>query len=144
MVERVNHTRPESLGGEEVVLLTESVELRVSIKHPCTDELVEDSDDERREEGEGDVVKGEGPSFHGDLTGEVVEEGVLSRREGKEEMKFSETSWQDGREIERVGTDVELSHVENDVLVERVCAKERGSQRRETTEESRGGKTNRE
>lgn len=77
VVERVDDPKPECLGREEVVLLAELVQLGVSIEHSCADELVKDSDDERGQEGEDDVVERERPRLVGDLTREVVDERVL-------------------------------------------------------------------
>jgi hypothetical protein len=77
VIERVDDPEPECLGREEVVLLAELVQLGVPIEHSCADELVEDSDDERGQEGEDDVVERERPRLVGDLTREVVDERVL-------------------------------------------------------------------
>ena len=62
---------------KEVVLLTESVQLGIPVEHARRDELVKDTDDERREDGEDDVVVGHGPAFERDLAGKAVEPRVL-------------------------------------------------------------------
>lgn len=77
MVERVGHPKPEGLCREEVIPLSEPVELRVALHHPRADELIKDSDYEGRQESEDHVVEGQRPRLVGDLPREVVEEGVL-------------------------------------------------------------------
>jgi hypothetical protein len=57
MVQCVNDPEPESGLCEERVLLTQDIELRVPIQDPGRDELIEDTDDERREDGENNVVQ---------------------------------------------------------------------------------------
>ena len=56
VVQRVQDPEPESGFREEHIFLTQGVELRVPIQDTCGDELVKDPDDERRQNGENDVV----------------------------------------------------------------------------------------
>ena len=77
MVEGIADPKPECRLREELVPLPELVQLRVAIQESRGDELIEDTNDERREDGEDDVVQRERPGLIGDLTGKVVEEGVL-------------------------------------------------------------------
>ena len=48
MVEGICDPQPKRSFGEELILLAESVELGIAIENPSRDELVEDSDNERR------------------------------------------------------------------------------------------------
>ena len=64
--------------GEKVILLSQLIQLRIPIEHSRRDELVEDTNDEWRENGEDHIVESHGPAFKRDLTGEVIEPGVLS------------------------------------------------------------------
>jgi hypothetical protein len=57
VVESVPNPLPECHRGKETVRLPELIQLRVSIEHSCRDELVENTDDERRKNGEDDVVE---------------------------------------------------------------------------------------
>ena len=66
-------------------------------------------DDEGWEDSKDDVVQRERPGLVGDLTGEVVEEGIL---------QFVLDRWQ---RVSRKGTYPELRHVQHDVLVEGIC-----------------------
>lgn len=77
VIECIADPQPKGRLREELVPLPELVQLRVAIQESRRDELVEDTDDERREDGEDDIVQRERPGLVGDLTGEVVEEGVL-------------------------------------------------------------------
>ena len=77
MIEGINNPLPESSTRKERIPLTKLVQLRVSIQYSSWDELVEDTDNERWEDSEDDVVEGECPWFEGDLTWEVVEEREL-------------------------------------------------------------------
>lgn len=61
MEQRVHHPLPERCPSEEEIFLTENVQLGVPIENTRGDELVEDADDERGQDGEEDVVEGEGP-----------------------------------------------------------------------------------
>ena len=61
VVERVSNPEPECGLGEERVALTEHVQLRVPIQNPSRDELVEDTNDEGRQDGEDDVIHRERP-----------------------------------------------------------------------------------
>ena len=78
VVEGIADPVEERHGREEVVLLPELVQLRVSVEHSGRDELVEDTDNEGWEDREDDVVVGHRPAFEGDLAGEVVEPRVLA------------------------------------------------------------------
>ena len=77
VIQRINDPKPELCACEERVALAEHVELRVAIQDTCGHELVEDPDNERREEGEEDVVERERPGLVGDLPREIVEERIL-------------------------------------------------------------------
>ena len=56
MIERIADPQPKGRLREELVPLPELVQLRVAIQESRGDELIEDTDDERREDGEDDVV----------------------------------------------------------------------------------------
>ena len=77
VVQRVRDPEPEGGFCKERILLTEGVELRVTIQDSGGDELIKDPDDEGRQNGENDVVQGQRPRLVRDLSGEVVEERVL-------------------------------------------------------------------
>lgn len=62
---------------EEDAFLTELVQLWITIQQTGADKLVKYAEDEWREDGEEDVVKGEGPRLKDGLAGEGVLEGVL-------------------------------------------------------------------
>jgi len=64
VVEAVADPGPEGGHAEEDGRLREAVELRVAVEEAGGDELVEDAEGEGREDGEEDVVEGEGPGFH--------------------------------------------------------------------------------
>ena len=108
MVERIADPEPKCRLREELVPLPELVQLRVAIQESRGDELVEDTDDEGWEDGEDDVVQRERPGLVGDLTGEVVEEGIL-------QLVLDRC-----QRVLRKKTYPELRHVQDDVLVERV------------------------
>jgi hypothetical protein len=57
VVESVPNPLPECHRGKETVRLSKLIQLRVSIEHSCRDELVENTDDQRRKNGEDDVVE---------------------------------------------------------------------------------------
>jgi hypothetical protein len=122
MVDSVRCPHPERLWREEVVLLSKPIELRVPVQHSGADELIEDADDERREEGEDDVVERERPGFVGDLTGKVVEERVLkyAMAERSAASRRETWEWELPRCGERMSAYVELGHVKDDILVERI------------------------
>jgi len=61
MVQRVHDPEPESGLCEEHILLAQGVELRVPIQDTGGDKLVKDTDDERRQDGENDIVQGQCP-----------------------------------------------------------------------------------
>jgi len=77
VIECIGNPQPECSLGEELVPLPKGIELRVTIQESCRDELIEDTNNKRRQNRENDVVKRQGPRFIGDLSGEVVEEGIL-------------------------------------------------------------------
>ncbi len=62
---------------EEDTFLAELVELGVAIEEAGRDELVENTHDQRGEDGEEDVVKRERPGFKDDLAGKGVLKGIL-------------------------------------------------------------------
>lgn len=57
MVQCVHDPEPEGGLCEECILLTQDVELRVPIQDSGRDELIEDSNDERREDSKNDIVQ---------------------------------------------------------------------------------------
>ena len=61
MVQRIHDPKPESGLREERVLLSQCVELRIPIQDTCRDELVKDTDDKRRQDGEDNIIQGQGP-----------------------------------------------------------------------------------
>ena len=77
MVQSVADPQPELCPREERILLSKHVELRVAVEDSCGDELVENTDDKRRKDGEEDIVQRERPRLVGNLPREVVEEGKL-------------------------------------------------------------------
>ena len=77
MVQRVRDPEPESGFREEYILLAQGVELRIPIQDAGGDELVKDADNERRQDGENDVMQGQRPRLVGNLPREVIEERVL-------------------------------------------------------------------
>ena len=77
--QRVPNPQPELGTCEERVLLAEHIELRVPVEDTRGHELIEDTDNEGRQEGEHDIVEGKCPRLVGDLPGEVVEERKLQR-----------------------------------------------------------------
>jgi hypothetical protein len=100
-------------------LLAKPVELRVAVEHAGRDELVEDADDKRREDRKDDVVQRERPRLVGDLARKVVEERVLTRQVDVKKREVSGSRLR-MRSEGRPMTHVELRHVKDDVLVERV------------------------
>ena len=109
MVEAVEDPGEEGMHFEEDALLAELVELRVAVEEARGYELVEDAEDEWREDGEEDVVEGEGPGFEDDFAGKGVLKGVLSSCVSGGHLLI--------REIE---TYPKLSHVQGNVFVERI------------------------
>ena len=79
VIERVEDPEPKRGLCEESVLLPEHVQLRIAVEDARRDELVKDADDEWREDGEDDVVQGQGPRLVRDLARKVVEERELRR-----------------------------------------------------------------
>lgn len=58
MIERVNNPQPEGGASKESVFLAEHIELRIPVENARRDELVENSDDERRKDSKENVVEG--------------------------------------------------------------------------------------
>lgn len=77
VVEAVANPGPEGVHFEEDAFLAELIKLRVSVEETSGDELVEDAHGEGGEDGEEDVIEGEGPGFVDDLTAEGVLECIL-------------------------------------------------------------------
>ena len=61
MVQCVHDPEPESGLCEERILLPQGVKLRIPVQDTGGDELVKDANDERRQDGEDDVVQGQRP-----------------------------------------------------------------------------------
>jgi hypothetical protein len=61
--------------------LTELVQLGIAIEHSSTDELIEYSEYNRRQDREDDVVEGESPTFFENLTRERILERELMEYE---------------------------------------------------------------
>lgn len=57
MVESVADPLPECHRGKETVGLSELIQLGVPIEHPRGDELVENTDDQRRKDSEDNIVE---------------------------------------------------------------------------------------
>jgi hypothetical protein len=55
MIKSVSNPVEERNGGEEVIGLTELVKLGVPVKHPSAYKLIENTNDERGQDGEDDV-----------------------------------------------------------------------------------------
>jgi hypothetical protein len=70
--------------------------------------LVEDANNERRKDGENDVVQGKSPGLIDDLAGEVVEEGVLRTELAVIQLILGQTY-------------PELCHIQDNILVEGIC-----------------------
>jgi len=56
VIERVSDPIEKGDRREEVILLAKLIELGIPVKHASRDELIEDSNDEGRENSEDDVV----------------------------------------------------------------------------------------
>lgn len=80
MVKAVRDPSPEGVHLEEDALLAELVELRVAVEQAGGDELIKDTHDEGRKDGEEDVVEGKGPGFEDDLARKGVLERILIER----------------------------------------------------------------
>lgn len=79
MIERICYPLPEGSGCEEAVRLPQPIQLRVAIEHASADELIEDTYDQGREDGEDDIVVRHCPAFKRNLSRVVVEPRVLRR-----------------------------------------------------------------
>ena len=96
---------------EEDAFLAELVELGVAIEQAGRDELVEDAQDERGEDGEEDVVEGQRPGFKDDLARKGVLKGILFSCVSEPVLvSVRKYRW----------TYPELSHVQCNVFVERI------------------------
>ena len=82
--------------------------MRISVKHPRGNELVEDTDNERRKDGENDIVEGKSPGLVGNLAREFVEEGELQTESAIIQIQLDQMY-------------PELCHVQDDILVEGIC-----------------------
>ena len=89
MIERIHNPLPESCLSKEEVLLAEDVELRVTIEDTGGDELIEDTDDKGRKDGEKHIVQRERPGLERDLAGEVIEERELQENKLSREFRKS-------------------------------------------------------
>ena len=56
VVQSVTYPEPECSLGKEHILLTEHVELRIPIQYSCGYKLIENTNDQRREHSENDIV----------------------------------------------------------------------------------------
>lgn len=77
MIKRIGDPKPERCAGEEDVLLAEHIELGIPIQDSGRNELVENSDNERRKDSEQNIVEGKGPGLVCNLTREIIEERKL-------------------------------------------------------------------
>lgn len=111
MVKGVSDPLPERRFCKEGVALPELVKLRVSIKHTSRDELVKDTNDQRRQYREKNVVKGPCPRFVDNLSRIVVEERILQK-----ERSAAETG-----DLLRAWPYPKLCHVQDNVLVKGNC-----------------------
>ena len=64
---------------EESILLSELIQLRISVKQASGDKLVEDTHRKRWKDSEEDVVEREGPGFVDYFARESILEDVLNR-----------------------------------------------------------------
>lgn len=76
VVKAVCYPAEEGMHSEEHALLTQLVELRVSIKQTCRDVLIENAKDEGRHNREQDVVETHRPRFENDFSREAVLERI--------------------------------------------------------------------
>jgi hypothetical protein len=76
VVETVCYPAEERMHSEEHTLLTELVELRVSIEQTSRDVLIEDTKNKGRHNCEENVVETHRPGLKDDLSGETILEGV--------------------------------------------------------------------
>lgn len=77
VVERIDDPVCKNPDLEELVLLSNRVELRITVEESRRDELVQDTDDQGWENSVENVVKGQRPRLVNDLSGEYVLECVL-------------------------------------------------------------------
>lgn len=57
MIKRIRDPLPERGLGKECITLTKLIQLRIPVEYPRRDELVEDADDEGRQDGEHNVIQ---------------------------------------------------------------------------------------
>lgn len=107
MVKSITDPRKERVHLEECVLLAKLVQLWISVKKTSRNELIKDAHSKRREDGKEDIVERQCPRFVNHLSGECVLEGVL---------KLLVKPIPSAKELPYP----ELSHVQCDVLVERI------------------------
>lgn len=86
VVKRIPDPKEKPYGSEEVILLTQVIELWVSIEHTSRDELVENTNDQRWEDGEYDIVECHCPSLERDLTAVIVKPRVPEERERESDV----------------------------------------------------------
>lgn len=80
MIQSIRHPQPERSLGEELILLSKDVQLWISIQYSGGHKLVENTNDNRRENGEDYIVQRQGPGFVRNLSREVVEERELYKK----------------------------------------------------------------
>ena len=81
VVEAIADPRPEVVRLEEDALLTELIQLRISIEQSCIDKLIEDAQHERWHDREDDVEERQRPRLVNDLSREGVEERIPELRD---------------------------------------------------------------
>jgi hypothetical protein len=57
VVESVDNPHPELRSREELILLTQNIQLRIPVQNSCRYELIKHSDDQRWKNSEHDVVE---------------------------------------------------------------------------------------
>lgn len=69
----------EGMHLEEGILLSQLIQLRVSVQQACRYELIEDAHHQRWHDGKDDIIEGERPGFVDNLTREGVLKHVLEQ-----------------------------------------------------------------
>lgn len=77
VIQSVAHPQPKRRFREKRILLSEDIELGISVEVSCRHKLIKDTNNKRGENSEDNVVKSECPRFVRDLSGEIVEEREL-------------------------------------------------------------------
>jgi hypothetical protein len=77
VVEGIPDPVKESNRRKEVILLAEAIQLRIPVEHARRNKLVENTNDERGQDGKDDIVVGHCPAFKRNLAGKAVEPRVL-------------------------------------------------------------------